>query len=1177
MRKKIWRMSEGQFNHIAPRTYLEPEVIHETIVEGETFNGSFSVICEKDTYNKGVVYSDNPYIYIITPAFNEDNPKISYQIHAKNLRAGDLISGNFYIYCDSLVKELPFSISVKRKYPTSSLGEITCLKDFCELARRSWKEAKGIFYSEEFKDLMYEQDYNTRLLYRGFSKSVKTDANLEEFLAACGCKERVSFDFDTSTREYSFVSENLKENIDITRNTWGYINLRADSDTEFITVENNNITGDFFLGSKLSLNFYIHKDKLHQGKNYGRITIKGMGIVKTIDIVASLSDINERKNYLHISHKKDILDLYKNYEAFRLKLISANIWADNTVKIIDKILGYKFEDRNFYRLIKTQALIVMGNRKKALDSIKSLRIDIVDKRSADWAYLLYLGALLDPEEEYVERLAREIEIIQDSNSENIRIFWFLLFLKREYQKDSGEKLRAIKHWINNGYNSPVLYAECYDIFKTNIYLLETLSDFNLRIISWAVNGEGLTYNIAEKIFDLISKEKEFDIRIYRLLIKAYEKSPNDIHLKHILMYMLKGNAKGEEFAEMYKLGIEAHIKLAGLFEAYIESIPLDNIEPLSDVTLRYFAYTANIPDERRALVYANIIINKEKEPGIYDSFSHKIRDFCLGQMKQNRLEDNLLVCYQDLLDNDILDSRMADNLSKMIFAKKIICLHNLARRVIVYEDILKEPVVANINNNMAFIPIFSGEYKVFIEMADGSISCDEKIYYVENTISLSNRHEELVRSLTDKDSLFFHDIYKMETQGEIDERYEKEAIKFLFSDKIDNFYLKNHFGIFMRFFKSHLREDIILNALLHNDRYKFFDTNILTYLVNLLVIDGNDNAATELLNNYLILGFDKRQLLTCVKRCVRNPEESKGEFILELCIYLLRDGYQSEETIEYLLNHFIGRIEDMRLIFKYANTDSYALNNFCERFLVQGLYSYMLIPEDDEILVAYLERRPNPMIVEAYISYFSHRYLVDDIFPPDSVFAILIRQLHLTDSVNDCCRFAYSKYLCKKSNLSPQEKEILDLLISDQLSRNIYFQFYADMQEQFIIKYHLYDRMYISINTEPKRELVLDISYGDIKHRFDIPEHYDGIYVKDLVIFFGDNIYYNIYEKGHEDISLLSGEYSYQDIGYLNESRFYKINRMQENLFFKEFEGLYGEIVEYSNMSKAAKEIFSLL
>lgn len=1176
MRKKIWRMSEGQFQNTVPRITLEPDSIAVTIPEDSEFRGSFNVICERNFPTKGLIYCDHPYIFIKNPAFDEEYYTINYTVTATNLRAGDELSGFFYIYSEGCVLRLPFHIVVKRRYPTSSLGDITGVGDFHELARRSFKEAVNLFYSKEFRDLMMQSSKDYRLIYRGFSEGKVCEANVEEFLCATGEKARVVFDVDTERREFSYVDGNRKESIDITRNTWGYIRIEVSSDSDFVTVENNVITSDFFLGSKLSLNYYIHKERLHEGKNYAVITLSGNGIVRSVTILASTGDLSEKTHTEDVEIKREVLKLYKTYEEFRLKGMGGAKWAADTIEILDNILEKQEEGVEFYRLIKAHALIVQGDRKEALSIIKDLRTGIIDKRSANWAYLLYLGALMEPEEEYVNRLCREIEAILDVHPEDVRIFWFLLFLKQEYVKNSPNKLRAIRHWINEGFYSSMLYAECYEIYMEDTYLLDSLDDINIKILKWAAKNNGLTRAICDRIFDLLLKETGFSKKVYRILLAAYPMVKNETHLKHLISYMLKGGAIGEEYTDVYRMGIENNLLLAGLFEAYLQCLPLNHLEKLSSTTLRYFSYNSNIPDERKALVYSNIIIYKDEDPQIYENYIPRIRDFALSQMKQGRIDDNLCVIYQDIIDSPHLDSKLIDSIPGILFAKKVICILNGIRRVIVVEDELGEPIVAPMRDHLAFVPIYTDDYRIFIEYENGDLSCDEKQFYIEDSIKFGERYDEIRNRSNNRTEFFYKDLSEAQSSGQISDIYEEEAMAYLFSSRIDPGFLSRAFPVFMSFFKAHAREDVILKALLQNDRYKDYDANILTYLVNMLIIDGDDRKALSILSDYLLMGVDKRQLLNCLRRVCENSEESKGEFVLELCISLLREGYQSPETIEYLLYHFIGLNSDMRAIFKYA-VDGPALRDFCERFLVQGLYSGDISADDDEILIAYLDKNPSPVIVEAYISYFCHLYLTEGIEPPVSVFAILLRELKHTDAVNDACRFAYCKHLCQKKSLSKQEEETLELLLSDQITRNIYFPFYEDMEEKFIKKFHLYDRMYVSINTEPKMDLVIAVTMGEERLTLDIPEVYDGIYVKDFIIFFGESIQYNIFERNKPTESLLYGEYSYQDICNLKESRFYLINRMQEDIFYKETGGLTERIVDYKKRSEATKDIFRII
>mgnify|MGYP006978703651 CR=1 FL=1 len=67
-----------------------------------------------------------------------------------------------------------------------------------------------------------------------------------------------------------------------------------------------------------------------------------------------------------------------------------------------------------------------------------------------------------------------------------------------------------------------------------------------------------------------------------------------------------------------------------------------------------------------------------------------------------------------------------------------------------------------------------------------------------------------------------------------------------------------------------------------------------------------------------------------------------------------------------------------------------------------------------------------------------------------------------------------------------------------------------------IRKYHLYDKFFVEYHTKADQHVLLNYSVnGGEYHKEEIPEVYDGIYVKAFVLLFGESVSYYISEKLH--------------------------------------------------------------
>lgn len=1180
MRKKIWRMSEGQFEEAAPILAFEPYQLNYTFTEHTSFSGSFLLTSTNGIPAKGLVYSTHPYVYTLTPAFNDVQTTISFEVISDQFKRGDVLEGEFIVICNGLKTSLPFRMEVVGHTLSTSIGEITSLEDFSDLARRQWKEASSLFYTDDFLTFIQSQSVSEQLLYKGYRHALHSSANLEAFLSGAGLKPPMNFNIDTTEKMYSFVSENIKESVEITRSTWGHIEIAVSCDADFVSVEKEVLTSDFFLGTKLSMNYYVHKERLHAGLNVATISFDGVGVHRQLTIKASTMDLNEIYHNEALAQKKLILKLWRTYEAYRLKELNRDQWSMQTIDLIYRIQSF---DRNvnglYLDLLKTHAMIVGDKKEEALGQMKILRTNIKDKRSVEWAYLLYLGALMDPEESYVKQLTSEIESIFVDHPEDVRVFWYLLFLREDFRKDAAVKVKAIRQWINAGYHSPALYVEIYDLYLQDPYLLNRLDDTTLNILGWAKKHRAITSAIADRLFDLIGREDAYNPKVFALLEESFTVALRKEYLSDILAYLLRFQVFNPDVREWFERGVEEQLKITGLYEGYVSCLPLKSLEPLPPSVVRYFAYTSSITYERKALIYANIVSNKKNESFTYEQYLPMIHAFCLEQMKLGHIDDNLAILYQDMLDHGYIDAQLADHIAGLLNMQKVICLSDQTRRVFVYEDLFEEPFVSVVNDHAAYVPIFTDRYQVFLEMQDGRFLTQERLYYLEPMLSARDIRDNLKRLSAQRLLYFYSDFAQMESATELAAEDLPVAEELLFSPVVSADYLKKKFYILLAFFKDYEKEDVILKALMHNDRYKDLDTTTINYLLELLIIDENYEAAEKLLRTYLCMDADPMLMLRLMDFMVTRPREENGELVLEICIYLLRNMFYTQKTLAYLNAHYIGSTDDMLLIFKYIDRHLTDISKLSERILVQMLYTERMDEDCDQVFMAYCEHKNNITIIEAYLTYFAHHYLIEGTQAPPSVFAILFQQERVGYEMNDVCRMALLKYLSFLPEPEGKEVEVLDRLVRLHMQKNIYFSFYRHMHRELVVKYHLYDKMFAEYIGEPQKRLRIRYKKDDGPFtESDLFESYYGIYVRRFIIFFGETIYYEIFDEDDCDVILQSGELVHQDIIEEGKtSRYGLLNHMESAYLYRNDEEMIGYLHQYQKMNAATEALLFLL
>ena len=160
------------------------------------------------------------------------------------------------------------------------------------------------------------------------------------------------------------------------------------------------------------------------------------------------------------------------------------------------------------------------------------------------------------------------------------------------------------------------------------------------------------------------------------------------------------------------------------------------------------------------------------------------------------------------------------------------------------------------------------------------------------------------------------------------------------------------------------------------------------------------------------------------------------------------------------------------------------------------------------------------------------------------------------------------KYLANMKELSEKRYDILNQLIRTFIRRNIYFAFYKKADMKLQIKYHLYDKTFVEYRTTPGKKLrfVYENQDGEVVEE-DMIEMYEGIYVKQVVLFFGDSLKYNIYsEDSMTPIAASSAVYEKIDDAE-EEGRYALLNSIQNAICFDEDEHLSKDCLLYTSPS----------
>ena len=1181
VRARIGQIAAGRFNGTKPILAFSEETIDLSVIEGRSEAGSFVIESTNQIKICGIVYSTNPRMECLNPHFEGEKVRIRYQFNSKGLTEGDTCEGKFVIVCNQIEYSLSFCARITRLYAEASTGAVKSLDDFTRLAASNWDEAYHLFYNRNFLNTIPYDNVYERLTYEGFACARPSGQNMEEFLIGVNKKQPVSISVDKSEEIFMASKEPQSGCFTITKDNWGYTEIRLRTDCEFIKLSKPVLTLDDFIGKTYLYEYIIDASAMHAGRNFGRIYIDGVYQSFTIDITAgvrdddgSISDIAVTKDI-----KECMVGIMELYTSFRLKRIVTGVWANETISILNHLHAL-MPDEHMYELMKAQAFIINRQRQEAKWILDDFKHSNPDKKAPIWGYYLYLMTLLEREPSYVDNMTHEVELIFYENPDSVLLFWVLLFLRDQYFDDSAGKLKDIKYWVLRGCSSPYLYIEAYYLISQDPYLIKELSVFELRILSWAVKEKALTKELAGAIFEAVDLAGGFDNRVYELLTAAYEICPEAEYVGIICSYLIKGHKNDTCFHKWFELGIENKLRLTGLYESYLITMDDRQISPVPKIIQMYFSFDNKLPYRKLAVLYNNIIAAKETEPEVYHKYRKAMGRFAMDQAQLRHIDDNLAVLYEDMLELGFINEELSAAFSDIIYTHKLIVFDKRIVRAIIYQNEMKEPQIVPVTDQCAYFELFSNDYVILFEDSRGYRYVKSISYSLQRLMDAEKYLDRCISLSPDRPQYIVSHFKHVRDYSDFTKDDLKLFKPVFYSESFSDSYKAVMGYRILKYCQLHDYEDYV-RPFLQSINFDTLQKDARKYLIDMLVSNRLYEKAYDMAMEY---GIDMLAAASKVVLCENalKVQHVDDDFMVQLAISAFKTGKYSDLVLKYLCENYTGPTDELINLWHAADKFSISSMKLDERILEQGIYTQIEPEKISDIFMEYYKRAGNEKLILAYISLVAHGYLHSGGCKADFIFDIIEKRFIGNRTLNDACQLALLKHFAEKTDITQAELEIEDTLLKYYIYNNMYFDFFARLDYRLLEKYFLYDKAFLQYESTPGTHVVLHYSRDEDGEEFnseDMVEMYDGIYVKTFVIFFGELIRYYITEEHDNSIEVKeSNRLTCNNIpGDNDHSRYNLINEMIISDTLSDETTLKSNIDEYKRLDAATKQLFKLI
>lgn len=1123
MKEKITQLAKGIFEYELPEVLLSEEVLNLQIEAGKDYYGSFTVKNNKKNNLKGVIYSSSYLMEIKTTSFVGEDNEIQYIFHGKDLSPREVYKGNISIVSSSGEIKLPFEAKILETCAETSLGEIEDLFNFANLAKTNWAEAMKLFKSEEFCDIFLERDPKNKLVYEGLIKGISTSQALEEFLIAIHKKTRISLAIEKTSLKYKLGNKIVGDKITLNKDQWGYVEISITTDAEFIITERKKLWADNFIGNTYSLGFELEPEKMRPGKNYGKIIFKTIFQTLEVEIEAECLKEGRKKDKDYFKKKEYSLQLVNNYLNFRSNRIDLKEYVKDTETLLRRY-GEIQKDKSL-ELFRIHLYLVDGQEERAeelLNMFEAEKEELEKNDVADFCGYLYLKALYSKEEKDVEEAVQMISKCYKQENHQWNILWYLLFLDRRFENNKAAKLRAIKEQYENGCHSPVLYYEVCSVYNDDPALIKELDGFALQALNMGIKMDCLSWQAAAQYNYLASRTKGFHGLIYKNMISIYQKYRTKDVLFTICSMLIKGEKTGKEHFPWYQLGVEAQLRITELHEYYMYSVDEEMAEVMPQEIYLYFMYNNNLPDRKKACLFANIVRNKERNPSIYNTYLKQIESFTRKQLIQHSIDSNLAVLYEDIITEDTLTLDMAKHLPYIMFTQQIICQNHRITGVYVAHKECRDESYIPMENGKAYINIFTDHAEVFLVDAEGNRFTATMEYVLEKLMHLDKMAEKCYEYAKESGMLLLYlceQVHNYQKSGD-DISYLRRILEI---DGLKEHYKRKSMMRLIQYYYDNYEEEALESLLKQVDIHNMDKTDRIQVL-EYTILRGLYDIALTRLEEFGYEGVGIKRLYRLCTKLIENWDIQINKPILtQLSFYVFQEGKFDETIIRYLVNHFIGTTQEMFRLWKQAAEYEINTVELEERLLGQMLFAESYITDALSVFLSYYPKGSNQMLIRGFLAYYSYKYVVFDRVVPDTFFEILEKEAAFEEA--QVGMMALLKYYTTLPELTEEQVQLADFNIHKFVERKIILPFFKKFSKVITLPSSICNNYYIQYITNPENEVKIHYFIEDEERRDDFKEEimenvFYGIHVKAFTLFYNEALQYYVVEKSKENSNI---------------------------------------------------------
>lgn len=1177
MKRRMEQLINGRFEYEAPQITLSADRIEAVVKHGEDYRGEFYILTEDQRKTKGFLTSTNRRIVLGKEKFSGDTVCVPFGVDVQGLSDGETAEGEIVILGDLGEKRILVRIAVKEAGLASSKKEISRLEEFAELAKEDYRAAFSLFTDSRFERLLEGKNRKLGVLYKGLSQNPVTYQHMEEFLIASGIKEPVSLSFRQTAKAVYKIDRSIKDTIYIKKSTWGHVRMEVEIVGSFLEVDKRVVTAEDFIGSMYGMDVVILRGKVGPGRHYGKIIIKT--VYQTMEFLVEVSLDNGlcQLNASVVKHLKT--NLTQDYLALLMHRLTFREWEEKTGDNLEQLKEAGFVEPAMV-LFESYYYYTKENLKKARELLQPFgsRKFGEDEEELLGVYLCLAkmtGLIKDAGEEIIGQL----EALGRRRVDSYLLLYLLMQEKSSYWDAPAKQLYEMEKRFELGSISPFMYLEAVRLFAKDDGLLCKLSGFSVQVLRFALRYELLTEAMLQRAAYLTCHEKGFHADICNFLCRGYERYPSNEVLEAICRMLMMGDARKKENFRWYALAVEKQLRITRLYEYYIETMDGQEQSVLPQVIRMYFGYNNTLSSAKKAMVYANVIRNKNTDRTTYQNYRKNMEEFAACELQRGKINENYACIYQEFFSSPGTKPE-AEALARVLFVKKVVCKNPQIRNVIVCHDELAAEEGYPCVDGTAYVSVYTPDARIVFEdekqrrFAGTVAYTAEPLFKVEELAGVCAEHgaEEL--------GVLLYVCRNEPELMQINEGNLKNYQKVSEMQEFTEAYRQKICRRLLAYYKK-AEPNAKMETCVRQMNCESFIRADKAALLEVLVAYGLYRRAFEMLCQYGCERVPLTSLLRLASRMISETERQENEELLKLAYFVFSKGLYDETILSYLKDYYFGNADELYAVWEKAKgfgVESYALE---EKLLMLMMFTRRYLPQGARVLKSYVQGRGRELVIASYLTFEAGSYFLDGKVKDRIIFECIENLLLQGRELELVCRLALLKYYSGCRKLTKEQNSLTRKLLLEMAGRNLRFAFYQKLPGEYQKVYQLEDKIFLEQRFKPNAKVTLHYRLGDSEKTYKselMKNMYQGLFVKEFLLFYGETLtcYMTVEERG-ESFETPKQQITMRKINSVGGSSYQLLNRMLEACALGDKEVLQEAADAYLLRKKLADEMLEML